>query len=59
MTTSHQKPEAVARGALAKLGDGPVYYAGPLNLALATAMRLVSRRSAVDFISKNTRKVYG
>ena len=52
-------PEAVARGALAKLGDGPVYYAGPLNLALATAMRLVSRRSAVDFISKNTRKVYG
>jgi hypothetical protein len=52
-------PEAVATGALRKLGDGPIYYAGPLNLALATAMRMLSRRGAVDFISKSTRKVYG
>ena len=51
-------PEDVASGALARLGRGPVYYAGPLNLSLATAMRALPRRAAVTFISKNTRKLY-
>jgi hypothetical protein len=51
-------PEDVASGALARLGDGPVYYAGPLNLALATTLRAVPRRGAVNFMAKNTRKLY-
>jgi short-subunit dehydrogenase len=52
-------PDDVARGALANLGNGPVHYAGPVNFAVATASRFFSRRAAVSFISKNTRKVYG
>ena len=51
-------PEDVATGALARLGDGPTHYAGPLNLALATALRAVPRASAVRFMAKNTRKLY-
>ena len=51
-------PEDVATGALARLGDGPTYYAGPLNLALATALRAVPRARAVRFMAKNTRKLY-
>lgn len=51
-------PDAVAKGALANLGNGPVHYAGPVNFAVATASRFFSRRAAVSFISKNTRNVY-
>lgn len=51
-------PEDVARGGLANLRNGPVYYAGPINRTVATATRLLSRRAAVSFMSKNTRKVY-
>ena len=51
-------PDDVARGAIANLANGPVYIAGPVNLAVATSMRMLSRRAAVSFISKNTRKVY-
>lgn len=52
-------PESVARGALANLRNGPVHYAGPLNTFIASATRMVGRRAAVSFMSKNTTKVYG
>lgn len=51
-------PEDVATGALARLRHGPVHYAGPINRALAASMRLLPRRTAITFISKNTRSVY-
>lgn len=51
-------PEDVAVGALANLRNGPVYHAGPINGALAVATRLMTRRAAVSFFSKNTRAVY-
>ena len=51
-------PDDVARGAIANIANGPVHIAGPVNLAVATSMRMLSRRAAVSFISKNTRKVY-
>lgn len=51
-------PEDVARGGLAHLQKGPVYVAGPLNRAVATVTRMIGRKNAVSFMSKNTRKVY-
>lgn len=51
-------PEDVAKGALANLANGPVHYAGPVNSAVAFATRFLPRKTAVAFISSNTRKVY-
>jgi len=51
-------PDDVARGALANLRNGPVYIAGPINRAVALATRIVPRKAAVSFISKNTKAVY-
>lgn len=51
-------PEDVAKGALSNMRNGPVYVAGPVNRALSLTMRALPRRTAVSFISKNTRKVY-
>jgi len=51
-------PDDVARGALANLRNGPVYVAGPINRAVAFATRIVPRKAAVSFISKNTKAVY-
>ena len=53
------QPGDVARGALTHLKKGPVYYAGPVNTAVATAMRFLPKTAAISFISSSTRKLYG
>lgn len=51
-------PEDVARGALANIGNGPVYIPGAMNRLVSVLGRIVGRKRAVEFISKNTRKLY-
>ena len=51
--------EQVVDEALAALSRGPTMIAGRLNRAVATTLRLVSRRGATRFISQATRRMYG
>ena len=50
---------SVAEGALDRLGSGPTFIPGRLNrMAHVLLGRLLSRRGAVRFISKQTRRLY-
>ena len=52
-------PEAVAKQALGSLGKGPTDIAGRLNkVACFLLCRLLPRRMAVEFMSKQLRKMY-
>jgi len=53
------EPAAVAREALATLGRGPIRVAGRTNKLVNFVMsRLLSRRRAVSFMSRMTRRLY-
>lgn len=52
-------PEKVAEDALDHLGRGPRRIPGRLNRAVERVLRLLPRRGAVRFISRNTRDLYG
>jgi short-subunit dehydrogenase len=51
-------PEAVARGALANMKNGPIYIPGAMNRLVSALGRVIGRKASVAFISKNTRKLY-
>ncbi len=53
------RPEQVAEQALERLGRGPRMIPGRLNRAVERVLRLLPRRVAVGFISRNTRNLYG
>lgn len=54
-------PKTVVEGAIKALekGRGPTYIAGPVNKLVYTLLgKILSRKAAVEFISKATRKLY-
>jgi short-subunit dehydrogenase len=52
-------PAAVERGALAALGEGPIYVPGAGNRAAAHGMSPVSRVGLVNAMSRATAELYG
>ena len=53
------EPAAVAREALAGLGRGPLVVPGRLNrLVAGVLVRVLGRRAAVRWLSRNTRALY-
>jgi short-subunit dehydrogenase len=53
------EPEAVARGALAALGRGPLWIAGARNRELAKGMEPVSRVALINAMSGASAALYG
>jgi hypothetical protein len=53
------EPDEVARGALAALGKGPLWFAGEANRAAAQALAAAPRVATIDTMSRMTAGLYG
>jgi hypothetical protein len=53
------EPDAVARGALAFLGKGPIWVAGAANRATAKALSPVPRIPVINAMSEASASIYG